>query len=268
MNRSSNLLFSNMLHSMLGASSLLLGLSAVACGSPRDASRTPVLVAAAANQAEISRPLGEAFARSYGRKVTFSLGSSGQLEQQIRQGAPFDVFAPAGLSFCESLERDGYLRGQCRVFALGRLVAWSSSLQLGSLAELNQDRIQRVAIANPQFAPYGVAAQQALQAAGVWETIQPKLIVADNISQTFQMAETGNVDVALVALALVKNAGRPYYLIDSNLHQPIEQPAAVLLGSAHQQAAHEFVDFLFSSQAKQILTDYGYEPPSPAIPAP
>ena len=216
------------------------------------------MVAAAANLSKVSGPLGTAFERSGGGAVIFSFASSRQLEQQIRQGAPFDVYVPAARPFSQSLERDGFVEGQARHFALGRLTAWSRLFEVESLEELGEERIRRVAVANPRFAPYGVAAQEALQASGLWQALQHKLVYGESVAHTFQMAETGNAEVALVALALVQDAGHPYLLIDQSLHRPIEQTAVVLKGSENKQAAKTFVEFLLTAEARQILENHGY----------
>ncbi len=229
-----------------------------ACKNPQVHQDSPLLVAAASDLVKVSEPLGKAFGRSGGWPVRFSFGASGQLEQQIRQGAPFDVFAPAARSFSESLERSGFLEGPARTFARGYLVAWSKSPATPSLANLTQDSVRRIAIANPRYAPYGRAAQQAFEAANLWDALQPKLVFADSVAHAFQMAETGNVEVALVALALVKDTGSPFLTIEPDLYDPIEQTAAVLKSSEHQQSARTFVEFLLTPEAQQILKEYGY----------
>ncbi|HEY7679498.1 MAG TPA: molybdate ABC transporter substrate-binding protein [Terriglobia bacterium] len=250
-----------MLRTAYHSFSILLVLLWTACGSPRETAESPLLVAAASDLAKAGQPLAESFERSSGWRITFSFGSSGQLAQQIRQGAPFDIYAPAARSFCEALEGDGFVIGSCRAYARGRLVAWSNSLELHSLDELKQPQIRQIAMANPETAPYGLAAQQALQAAALWDAVQSKIVRADSVVHAFQMAESGNVDVAFVALALVNQAGRPFYVVDQALHEPIEQMAAVLLDSKNPEAAAGFVDFLFSPEARRILEAYGFEFP-------
>ena len=233
-------------------------LSSVGCSSRNGGEKPPVLVAAAANLLKVSRPLEVAFQRSGAGEVTFSFASSGQLEQQIRQGAPFDVYVPAARSFSQALERDGFVEGQAQLFALGRLAAWSRQFELESLEEFREDRIRRVAVANPRFAPYGMAAQEALQASGLWQALQPKLVYGESVAHAFQMAETNNAEAALVAVALVQDADRPYLLIDQSLHRPIEQTAAVLKRSENKQAAWAFVEFLSTVEAMRILEAYGF----------
>lgn len=219
------------------------------------------MIAAASDLAKVATPLAEAFERVRGIRVEFSLGASGQLEQQIRQGAPFDVYAPAARSYCEALQRDGFLAGECTVYALGRLVAWSRDTPLRSLLELEEKRNLRIALANPRYAPYGLAAQQALEASGLWQSLQPRLVYADSVSHAFQMARTGNADVALVAVALVKDEGGNSLAVDSNLHQPIEQTAGVLQSSADPETARSFLEFLAGPEARRILAAYGFGHP-------
>ena len=125
---------------------LFLVASSAACTRAVSTKQPAVLVAAASDLRKVSQPLAAAFERSTGLRVTFSFASSGQLEQQIRRGAPFDVYAPAARSYCQSLERDGLADGEDRLYALGRLVAWSKTLQLSSLEELKESRVRRIAI--------------------------------------------------------------------------------------------------------------------------
>jgi molybdate transport system substrate-binding protein len=231
------------------------------CGTVSQNGSRALVVAAASDLARVATPLAEAFERTHGSRVSFSFGASGQLEQQIRQGAPFDLYAPAALSYCESLERDGLVAGECTVYALGRLVVWSGNVTLRSLADLKEEGTPRIALANPRYAPYGRAAQQALEAAGLWEPLQGRIVYADSVSHAFQMAKTGNADAALVARSLVRAEGGNVLDVAPSLHQPIEQTAAVLRSSANQEAARLFVDFLLSPEARRILEAYGFGDP-------
>lgn len=240
---------------LMAASSCLFWSCRVA-NTPHSAS--PLVVAAASDLVKASRPLAKTFQRLYRFQVNFGFGPSGQLEQQIRQGAPFDVYLSAGLSYCQALQQAGFTQGPPKVFALGRLVIWSPSLSLDSLAQLKQERVLRIAIANPRYAPYGVAAQQALQSAGLWEAVQSKLVYAESVSQAFQMAETGNTEAALIARALVQDAPHPFFAIDPSLYEPIQQCAAVLKDAKNPEAARAFLEFLSTAEARRILQDYGF----------
>ncbi|OFV99308.1 MAG: molybdate ABC transporter substrate-binding protein [Acidobacteria bacterium RIFCSPLOWO2_12_FULL_54_10] len=231
------------------------------CQQPPQTDSNELVVAAASDLMKASQDLKNAFEQTSNTKVKFSFGPSGQLEQQIRQGAPFDVFLPAAISYGESLQRDDLLDGNITIYAIGRLVAWSSSIQINSLDDLRLPDIRSIALANPQYAPYGVAARQALQSLGLWEAVQPKLLYAYSVANALQLAETGSADVALVAVALVQDTGSPYLLIDSALHAPIQQAAVVLRSSQNLPAARAFVEFLQSEQAQNILRMYGFEHP-------
>jgi molybdate transport system substrate-binding protein len=229
------------------------------CGASRQIPSDSLLVAAASDLTKVSKPLAAAYSQLSGRRVSFVFGASGQLEQQIRHGASFDIFAPASPTFCLALQRDGMLAGEISTFGRGRLVAWSKSSSLAFLQQLTEPRIQKIAIANPKLAPYGMAARQALEAAGLWSQIEPKIVYAESVAHALQLAETGNAEVALVSQALVRDGS--FLTIDQKLYQPIQQSAAVLDVSAKKAAAKSFVDFLTSAQAQRILHDYGFGRP-------
>jgi molybdate transport system substrate-binding protein len=209
--------------------------------------------------------IGSQFEAATGHKVVYNFGSTGQLTQQIEQGAPVDVFAAANVSFIEDLARQGLILPDTKqMYARGRITLWTradSPLQITSLADLTRPEVRRIAIANPDHAPYGVAARQAMQTAGIWEAVQPKLVLGDNVRQTLQYAETGNVDVAIVALSLSMPAaggtsGR-WTVIPQELHPPIDQALAVIKGTNHEAAARAFATFVNGPQGRQIMRTYG-----------
>ena len=242
-------------------SCFLACLISAGCSGPAADESGTIVVAAASDMAKIGPALQVAFRRLSGYEVTFSFGASGQLAEQIRAGAPFDVYLSAARSYCEPLESAGLLEGQCELYALGRLVAWSRDTPIRSLEQLGQDETLRIALANPQYAPYGLAAQQALRAAGIWEAIQPQVVYADSVSHAFQMAKTANADVAIVAIALVKDEGGNSLAVDPGLHEPIEQVAAVLKSSVKKDAARAFVAYLSGPESRRILETYGFGRP-------
>ena len=231
------------------------------CAGPVADESEAIVVAAASDMAKIGPALQVAFRRLHGYQVTFSFGASGQLAEQIRQGAPFDVYAPAARSYCEAVARDGLLDGECTPFALGHLVAWSRDTSIRSLAELRENAALRIALANPSYAPYGLAAQQSLESAGLWQALEPQILYADNVAHAFQMAATGNADVALVAKSLVRDEGGNALDVDPSLHQPIEQMAAVLQSSENKAAARAFVAYLSGPESRRILETYGFGRP-------
>jgi molybdate transport system substrate-binding protein len=184
------------------------------------------------------------------------------LTRQIENGAPFDLFAAANVSYIDELDQKGLIISDSRsIYARGRITLWTpneSNLRLQGIADLARPEVQRIAIANPDHAPYGLAAKQALQSAGVWDRVQPKLVYGDNIRQTLQYAQTGNVEVAIVALSLSVQSNGRWSLIPEELHQPIDQGLAILKTSKNEQPARAFAAFINSPQGKAILNKYGF----------
>ena len=151
--------------------------------------------------------------------------------------------------------------GTKAIYARGRITLWTtfdSPLKVASVADLARPEIKRVAIANPDHAPYGLAAKQALEGAGVWGAVKSKIVYADNIRQTLQYAETGNVDVAIVALSLSQQSKGRWTLVPEQLHQPIDQGLAVIKSTRNEQAARAFAGFVTGPRGKEILRKYGF----------
>ncbi len=228
----------------------------------------PLTVSAAADLAYAFQEIAAQFEVDNGQKVVFNFGSSGQLAQQIEHGAPADLFAAANVSFIEELARQHLvLTDTIQLYARGRITLWTradSSLDLKRLEDLTRPEVHRIAIANPDHAPYGVAARQALQAVGIWEAIQPKLVLGENVRQTLQYAETGNVDAAIVALSLsVPAAAGPasvghWILIPQELHAPIDQALAVVKGTRQEAAARAFAAHVNGPRGRLIMRKYGF----------
>jgi molybdate transport system substrate-binding protein len=222
----------------------------------------PLVVSAASDLTPAFQELGTVFQRSTGTAVTFNFGSTGQLAQQIEQGAPVDVFAAANVQFVDELERKGRIvPATKRLYAQGRITLWrrsDSPLQLETLADLVRPEVRRVAIANPEHAPYGVAAREALQSAGLWDRLQPKLVLGENVSQTLQYAETGNVDAAIVALSLSTQSSGRWTLIPADLHKPLHQALAVVSGTPREMRAREFAEFVVATEGRAVMRKYGF----------
>lgn len=249
---------------------VMCGLFLTGCQALPTAQQQPVTitVSAAADLTYAFSEIGKLFEAGTGNKVVFNFGSTGQLAQQIEQGAPVDLFAAANISFVEDLDQQNLILPDTKqLYARGRIILWTradSPLQITRVEELARPEIVRIAIANPDHAPYGVAARQAMQAAGVWEAVQPKLVFGENVRQTLQYAETGNVDVAIVALSLSAPAaaaeGVPgrWTLIPQELHPPIDQALAVVKGTPHEAVARAFAAFVNGSQGRPIMRQYGF----------
>ena len=219
-------------------------------------------VAAAADLIPAFEEIGKEFESTHKTKVLFSFGSTGLLSRQIENGAPMDVFAAASIDFINQLEQKDLIVPDTKaIYARGRITLWvpkSSSLKIEKVTDLTRSEVKRIAIANPDHAPYGKAAQEALQKAGVWEQVKPRLVYGDNIRQTLQFAETGNVDVAIVALSLSKQSDGQWTLIPQELHNPIDQGLAVIKGTKNESAAREFASFVTGPQGQGVLAKYGF----------
>jgi len=245
---------------------LVMMAALIAAGGPacRRGSKGTIRVAAAADLAKAFDELGRAFTKKTGIKPAFSFGSSGLLAQQIGEGgAPFDVYAAANVSYVDGVIAKGACDGATkRVYARGRIVVWSRDLEVASLDDLADARFHKVAIAHPDHAPYGKAAKEALVAAGVWPRIERKVVFAENVRQTLQWAQSGEVDAALVALSLaVVTDGGKTLAIDEKLHGPLIQALAVCGTGPSAERGRRFVDFLASPEGTEIMKRYGFSLP-------
>jgi len=222
----------------------------------------PLIVSAAADLVYAFTDLGRAFEQETGIPVVFNFGSTGQLAQQIEQGAPVDLFAAANISYIQELAQQGLvLPDTVAPYGRGRITLWTrtdSPLRIDSIDDLAQPAVRRIAIANPDHAPYGIAAREALQSAGLWDALQPKLILGENVRQTLQYAETGNVDVAIVALSLSLHEEGRWTLVPQELHDPIDQALAVVAGSRNEAAARAFAAFVNGPVGRPIMRKYGF----------
>jgi molybdate transport system substrate-binding protein len=219
-------------------------------------------VAAASDLMPAFEEIGREFESTQKTKVVFVFGSTGLLTKQIENGAPMDLFAAANVSYVEQLEQKGLIiPGTKTVYARGRITLWTpadSNLRLLGIEDLARPEVQRVAIANPDHAPYGLAARQALETAGIWERVRPKLVYGDNIRQTLQYAETGNVEVAIVALSLSTQSRGRWTLIPEELHKPIDQGMAIIKTTQNEPAARAFAAFVNGPQGRAIMQKYGF----------
>ena len=221
-----------------------------------------ITVAAAADLSQAFTELGHEFEAANKTRVVFVFGSTGLLTRQIENGAPLDLFAAADVAYIDQLKQKDLIVPDTRaIYARGRLALWTtadSPLKLQAISDLDQASVKRIAIANPAHAPYGLAAQQALQKAGLWERLKPKLVYGDNVRQTLQYAETGNVDVAIVALSLTQQSKGRWVLLPEDLHAPLDQGLAVLRTTRNEAAARAFGSFVTGPRGREILAKYGF----------
>ena len=249
---------------------LLISVALVAAGCHREDSQTlgkQVTVAAAANLTEAVTALGSEFEARTGIHPVFSFASTAELTQQIEYGAPFDVFLAADADHVAALEHEGLLTpGSRSVYAIGVLALWipeTSAAKINSVADLAQPSVKTIAVAKPELAPYGAAAVEAMQHAGVWDRTQPRVVYANNISAAKQYGTAGNADAVFTAYSLVLNEHGQVIQVDDSLHRPLTQEAGIIAKSAHSAEARRFMDFLLKGSGREILKRFGYRMPSP-----
>jgi molybdate transport system substrate-binding protein len=226
---------------------------------------------AAASDLESALPaIVSQFEKDTGQRVGLTFGSSGNFYTQIENGAPFDVFLSADIDYPRRLEVAGQAEaGSLYEYATGHLVLWTrsdSGIDLGrGLTVLTDGRVRKIAIANPEHAPYGRAAVAALRHEGLYERVQPKLVLGENISQTAQFAQSGAAEVGVLALSLalspaLKSSGT-YVEIPVAWYPPIEQAAVVVASSRQKPLARQFIDYLKKPGTVQLLQSYGFAVP-------
>lgn len=221
-----------------------------------------VKVAAAANLRFVFDEIKANYAIANPRAtVTANFGSSGALLQQVLNGAEFDIFMAADNSFPVKLKDQGAASGEIKIYALGKLVLWSNTLDVSKGLEILTDpSVKRVAIAKPELAPYGDRALEVLKSSGLYDKVKDKIIYADNISQTAQFAQTGNAEVAFLAmsLTLTPEMKGSVYLIDPKLYKPVEQAMVLVKSWKVNPEAAKFMKFVLSETCKPIFEKNGY----------
>ena len=245
-----------------------LAVAAFAAGSASIAAQTAALtVFAASDLGPAFKQIIPQFERKTGTSVTLVLGSTGMLTQQIRNGAPADVFFAANESFVKQLAAEQLTRPQTTaLYARGRItiVALKSTpIHIEALANLADERVRRIAMANPQHAPYGLAAKQALEAAGIWKAVEPKLVFGENVQQAVQFVRSGSADAGLVARSVSDTPDLRWTLVDADLHAPLDQVAVVLARTKQPRTAAAFIAFVNGADGRVVMTQFGFLIPGP-----
>ena len=231
-----------------------------------------ITLAAAADMTAVLPELVALYTKRTGQAVKLSFGSSGNLTNQIRNGAPFDVFFSADEEYPSQLVADGLaIKDSLYRYAVGRLVLWVPSestldVQKLGIQALLDPSVKKIAIANPQHAPYGRAAEAALKHLGIYDQVSAKLVLGENVAQAAQFVESGNAQAGLIALShalapAMKNKGH-YWLIPLDSYPALNQAAVVLSRSKSQAAAHKFLEFIRSPEATSLLAAYGFSLPA------
>lgn len=247
---------------------LCLAATLLAALSQASAQTDVPVVAAAADLQFAVQEIAAAFKKETGMEVRLSLGSTGNIARQIRMGAPFQIFMAADETFILDLHREGFTRNEGDLYAVGRIVMMvphGSTLQadgnLDSLATaLAEGKIARFAIANPDHAPYGMRAREALQRKGLWDRLRPYLVLGENVSQAAQFALSGNAQGGIiaysVALAPTVRVRGTYALIPEDWHRPLRQRMALLRNAG--PVAERFYAYINGPSAREIMTRYGF----------
>lgn len=246
------------------AASTLTGL--VLLAATATAAADTALIAVATNFAEVMEKLERDFEAQSPHAITVSAGSTGKLYAQIVAGAPFDVLLAADQERPDRLEAEGMaVRGTRFTYATGRLALWSPDPQrvaADGAAVLRTGDFRRLAIANPDLAPYGAAAIEVLDALGVADTLADRLVMGENIGQTHAMVATGNAEVGLVALSSVISprtpAGSSYWVVPDNLHSPIRQDVILLTRAEDNSAARDLLAYLRRPEVREVIRQFGY----------
>ncbi|MGB0680769.1 MAG: molybdate ABC transporter substrate-binding protein, partial [Polyangiales bacterium] len=249
---------------------LLLACAALLGGcheTAAQASPPPLSVAAAADLHYAFTALGKRFEAAHHQPIRFTFGSTGLMTRQLIEGAPYDLFAAADRSFAQRTISAGVCaRDSEQLYAQGRLVLWTQHPKgrgtLRTLADLRHPGWRKIAIANPEHAPYGRAAQAALQKVGLWQRLKPRIVYGENVRQTLQFAASGNADVAIIALSLaVATPKGRFARVPANAHPRIAQSLVRCPGGKAPAAARAFVDLLNSDEGQATMHRFGFVRP-------
>ena len=251
---------------------MLLGSGCTGGGPPQP---EPLRVAAASDLRQAMPVLIAAFRQVRPVEVEFTTGASGQLAEQVRQGAPFDLFLSANKAFVDRLAAAGAVEaGSVRPYARGALVLAINPVfghRPKSLEDLKDPAYKSIAMANPETAPYGIAAKQALERLGLWDSVKARVVPAESVLQALQFVRSGNAEVGFVSRALTDAPGLELLAVPPVSHDPIVQYLGVVSRSARRDDARAFADFLTGKVGQAMLVDLGFRPASgetPAEPAP
>ena len=237
-------------------------LAIVACSkkSPPAAGAKTIRVAAASDLSRAFVEVGDAFTAKTGIKPVFDFGSSGLLAKQIEQGAPFYLFAAANKSFVDQVVKTGKCDGTtAQLYSRGRVVMWGKHDIPAKLADLVDPKYKRIGLANPDHAPYGQAAVEAMQKAGIYDQVKDRLVLAENVQAAFTYAKEGSVDVAFIALAAAIGADqKTYTAVELDLHAPLEQTLVVCGTGPEADAARKFAAFVVGDQGRATMERFGF----------
>jgi molybdate transport system substrate-binding protein len=229
-------------------------------------SSSPLRIAAASDLQAALPKLAERFETRSGIAIAPTFLSSGVLAHQIQQGAPYDVFLAANEAFVRDLADGGFVRPESvRAYARGSLVlAVYGELggRVGSLGDLTRPEVKKIALASPETAPYGKAGKQAIERAGLWDKLRPKIVIAESVRQALLYAQKGDAEAALVGRAIADVPEIRTIAVDAGLYDPIVQAMGIVTDSSRRADAEAFVTFMMADEGQAILKDFGFKPAS------
>lgn len=228
-----------------------------------------LLIATAANAHFALEEIADNFAVETGIPTKIVIGSSGKHTAQIEAGAPYDIFVSADLRYPERLFTAGLTTSAPGIYAYGNLVLYSNKILTNqSLKKLLQESSNRIAIANPETAPYGMAAKEVLINLQLWDTLEQELVYGENVAQATQFVRTGAADLGFTASSLLDQSVdggsvKHFIYVDTNLYSPIAQGVVIMKESTNPELAKKFYQYLFSAKGKEIMDKYGYRVADP-----
>jgi molybdate transport system substrate-binding protein len=228
------------------------------------ASADEIQVAVAANFTAPMQKIAADFEKDTGHKAQLAFGATGKFYAQIKNGAPFEILLAADDETPAKLGKEGAVAASQFTYAIGKLVLWSAKPAIvdPSGEVLKKGGFDHIALANPKLAPYGAAAMETMKALGVADALQPKIVTAENIAQTYQFISTGNALLGFVALSQVLKDGKiegSAWIVPAKLYQPIRQDAIILEKGRGKPAAEALMKYLKGDKARAVIKSYGYE---------
>lgn len=225
-----------------------------------------VHVAVASNFTAPMEKIMALFSQETGHKLIISYGATAKLFTQIKNDAPFEVFLSADQEHPGKLVQEKLADPTTQfTYAIGKLALWSPKEKWidSKGAVLSGDQFAHLSLANPKLAPYGAAAQQVLEKLELWKKLESKLVFGENITQTYQFVSTGNAELGFISYSQIKNGSQEikgsFWLVPQDFYSQLKQDAVLLAKGKNNQAAKKFIEFLKSSKAKTVITDYGYD---------
>ncbi len=241
-------------------------------GGTSSASIQPLRVAAASDLQAVLPRLRDQFQASTGLATELSFGASGRLAEQIKSGAPFDLFLAANQAFVRDLADQGFINAESvHAYARGKLVLavyHELAEKVHSIADLTRPELKKIALANPATAPYGKAGKQVLERAGLWHQLESRIVLADSVGQALLYAQKGDAEAALVGRAITKVPEVRVVDVDPQLYDPIIQALGVVSASARHADADRFARFVLGQDGQMILRDAGFAPAEAMSPVP